>query len=290
MKIVRRLLLGLLGLIAFGAISMFGWLYWQGSKAPDTSGEYVALGSSFAAGIGLGPAAPAGPLQCLRSRGGYPALVARQTGLRFVDMTCSGSTSQHILDGGQMMLGPQLAAVGPATQLVTLTTGGNDVGYIGDLLAASGGLGPFSRWRQSKTEPAADRPYAAVSDNIITIVARIRERAPQATIVVASYPRVLPDDGNCAALGIDEASADIGREVARRLALATKRAALSAGTLYVDMDAAGVGHDACAAVPWVNGSKASWGAAFHPNATGAAATANLITAALQSDRAWAARH
>lgn len=273
------MLLGLVCLIAFGGLMVFGYLYWQGSKAPDTSGEYVALGSSFAAGIGLGPEADGSPVQCLRSTGGYPSLVARQTGLKLVDRTCSGSTSQHILGGGQMMLGPQLAAVGPAARLVTLTTGGNDLGYIGDLVVASGGLGVFSRLSARESKPAADRPYAAVARNIGTIIARIRERAPRAVIVVASYPRVLPYSGSCATLGISEAQADISREVARRLAVVTQQAALRAGARYVDMDAAGAGHDACSVVPWVRGAEGKWGSAFHPNAAGAAATAQRVMAA-----------
>ncbi|WP_052134722.1 SGNH/GDSL hydrolase family protein [Sphingomonas sp. 37zxx] len=283
MKMIRRLFLGLLCLIALGAVLGFGYFYWQGSKVPDTTGDYVALGSSFAAGIGLGAQAGGSPVQCLRSKGGYPSLVARQTGLKLVDMSCSGSTSQHILDGGQMMLGPQLAAVGPAARLVTLTTGGNDLGYIGDLVASSGGLGVFGRLSPRKIEPAADRPYPAVARNIGTIIARIRERAPRAVIVVVNYPRVLPVRGSCAALGISQAQADISREVARRLAVMTKQAALRAGAHYVDMDAASAGHDACSAVPWVRGAEGKWGSAFHPNAAGAAASAQRVMAAASAN-------
>ena len=53
-----------------------------------------------------------------------------------VDVSCSGATTAHILKrwGG---LPPQIDAVTPAARLVTVTIGGNDVGYVGGLMAAS---------------------------------------------------------------------------------------------------------------------------------------------------------
>jgi hypothetical protein len=74
----------------------------------------------------------------MRSTNGYLHLLAGMTGISLVDMSSSGSTTQHILRGGQMFLGAQLAAIGHATRLVIITSGGNDVGYIGDLMSASG--------------------------------------------------------------------------------------------------------------------------------------------------------
>ncbi|NBB50439.1 SGNH/GDSL hydrolase family protein [Rhizobium sp. CRIBSB] len=280
-KIALALLTGAAGLTAVVGASIFGLFFWQGSRPVDTSGEYVALGSSFAAGIGLGPRAPGSPLQCLRTRGGYPSLVAERTGLRLVDMTCSGSTSSHILDGGQLMLGPQLAAIGPSTRLVTLTTGGNDVGYVGDLVAASGAMGGLVSVLHGRIRPPADRPYDDVSGSISRIVARIHEKAPAARIVVVNYPAILPPQGECPALGIDAAQAAVSREVARRLARATEQAARRSDVLYLDMARESVGHDACSAEPWVNGAGSGGGAAFHPNAVGTRATADRILAALK---------
>jgi lysophospholipase L1-like esterase len=52
----------------------------------------------------------------------------------FADMTSSGATIRQVLNGGQMYLRPQIDALGPDTRLVTLTAGGNDVSYVGDLV------------------------------------------------------------------------------------------------------------------------------------------------------------
>ena len=60
----------------------------------------------------------------------------------------------QILKGGQLMLGPQLDALGRSTKLVTITSGGNDVGYIGDLNASSGDMGRLAAWLHGATKPA----------------------------------------------------------------------------------------------------------------------------------------
>jgi lysophospholipase L1-like esterase len=253
-----------------------GLLYWQGAQTTDKSGEYVALGSSFAAGIGLGQRVSGSPIHCFRTAGGYPSLVAKKIGMRLVDMSCSGSTTKHILFGGQLLLGPQLAAIGPATKLVTITTGGNDVGYIGDMMVASGNMGRLGAWWHGDIEPADARPYDVVTDNLITIINSVRQKAPSAKILIVNYPAIIPPIGSCAALGISKAQAAISRDLAQQLALATKRAADETGAQLVDIAKASIGHDVCSKVPWVNGASVQTGTAFHPNAVGAAATADAV--------------
>ena len=268
------------GVVAAVGLATLGFLYWQGQQATPTDGAYVALGSSFAAGIGLGARAQGSPLQCLRTKAGYPALVAQRTGLALVDMTCSGSTTEHILDGGQMLLGPQLAAIGPDVRLVTITSGGNDIGYIGDLMAASGSMGRFAGWWHGAVKPPADRPYALVKANLKTILARVRARAPQARIIVVSYLAIFPATDNCAATGVSDGQAQISRSVAARLAAATRSAVAGSGATLIDMDILSAGHDVCSDRPWVNGAFAEGGAPFHPNAAGSAAIAASIIAAI----------
>lgn len=263
--------------LALGMVLAF--LYWQARERPDSSGEYVALGSSFAAGIGLGPRAPGSPLVCFRTTGGYPAQIAERTGLTFVDMSCSGSTTTHILKGGQVFLGPQLAAIGPKTRLVTITSGGNDVGYVGDLMAASGQMGALGRLWSGDVQLADARPYDKVAENLEAIVQHIRRIAPKARIIIVSYPAILPERGNCTALGIDEHQAQISRAVAQKLALVTAQAARQARVDLIDMAKASIGHDACSARPWVNGAVVEGGTAFHPNADGSRAVAERVIAA-----------
>jgi len=241
----------------------------------------VALGSSFAAGIGIAARAPGSPVQCMRTTGGYPSLVAQRTGLRLVDMSCSGSTTTHVLQGGQMLLGAQLAAIGPKTKLVTITSGGNDVGYIGDLMAASGQMGRLGAWWAGPPQPVEARPFATVSQNFEKTVVHIRKVAPNAKVVIVSYPEILPVSGNCPATGVNDQHAQISRDVATRLAAITNPAAAKASAADVDMETASVGHDACSSRPWTNGAIVEQGTAFHPNAAGAAAVAERVAAVMR---------
>lgn len=279
---IRTILISMGAIVAGVLLIGLLVLFFQGKARPDTSGQYVALGSSFAAGIGLGPRAPGSPFVCMRSTGGYPRLLAKMAGLTLVDMSCSGSTTSHILHGGQVFLGPQLAAIGPKTRLVTITSGGNDVGYIGDLMMEAGSVGGLGKLFWKGPEPLAERDFVKVTSNLRAIVEAIGKRAPEARIVLVSYPTVLPAEGSCAALGIEPRVANLSREVAARLLAATRAAAEQAGAIFVDM-AAEPGHDACAAVPWVNGAKPGSGTAFHPNGAGAEATAEAIFKALFPD-------
>ena len=263
-----------------------GLLHYQGRQRPDTGSEYVALGSSFAAGLGLGSRVPGSPIVCQRSVNGYPQQLARLTGLSLTDMSCSGSTASHVLRGGQVFLGPQIDALGPDTRLVTLTAGGNDIAYVGDLTAMAyrkrGGVvgylvGQFWGGAQS----VADRKFEQLRADLLATLREVRRRAPQARIFVVTYPAIIPPNGSCPGLGIDEDDAALMRQVGVRLAEVTREAAQEAGVTVIDMEQLSAGHDACASVAWVNGAVPKQGAPFHPTLAGARATAELIKLAFE---------
>jgi lysophospholipase L1-like esterase len=235
----------------------------------------------------LGGRIPGTPLISQRSAHGYPQQLARLLGIAsFTDMTSSGATVRHVLHGGQMGLGPQIDALGPDTSLVTLTGGGNDVSYVGDLTMMAfcnrGGVkgwlaGLF--WKGAK--PAGERDFAGLEHKLTALFGEIRRRSPQARIVVATYPAILPEAGTCDKLGISTAQADIMRPVAVRLAEVTHAAAAAANAEVVNMATLSAGHDACSAEPWVNGIAPVTGAPFHPTLAGAEATAQAIAQVLE---------
>jgi len=130
---MKRIGLGLVLTVLLLVTIAFIVVFVQAKRLPTGRSDYVALGSSFAAGAGLGPLQTASPVLCARSRGGYPQVLARELRLSIVDMSCGGAVTGNVSNGGQFFQGPQIRALGPETRLVTLTVGGNDVGYIGDL-------------------------------------------------------------------------------------------------------------------------------------------------------------
>lgn len=257
----------------------------QARRTPPERPEYVALGSSFAAGAGLGPLQKGSPLLCARSTNGYPEQLARIRDLSIVDMSCGGAKVGHLLRGGQFFQGPQMRVINAETRLVTITVGGNDSLYIADLsqLAARNGSSLWGRLvRQFWGGPKrmSERNFEKLKRELIALLRAIHARAPNALIVVATYPTVLPPTGTCPVLGLTAAEADSMRKVGDQLATATQSAAGQGGALLVDMHSLGADHNACSAAPWTYGWYNAGVAPFHPTPAGARATAEAISQAL----------
>ena len=284
----RRIVNGCLYPIAFMLFLIavaIAFVAFQGRRTPGGNPEYVALGSSFAAGAGLGPLQQGSPVLCARSTGGYPQRLARGLDLPIVDMSCGGAVTANVLYGGQFFQGAQIRVIDKATRLATITVGGNDVNFVGDLsmlaLRKADGLGGWLArrlWNGPRGEAA--RGYERLGHELAETIRAIRTRAPKAIIVVATYPAILPPQGTCPQLRLSEEEADLMRPIERRLAAVTRAAALRNGAILVDMNALGAGHNACSAKPWTRGWAPLMQAPFHPTATGAQATADAIAAAL----------
>lgn len=280
LSILGGFILGGLGVVAAALLIR------RRRRPPATNAYYVALGSSFAAGLGLGPRAPGSPRISQRGVDGYPQQLARLLQVpSFTDMTSSGSTVRQVLRGGQFLLGPQIDALGPDTRLVTLTAGGNDIGYVGDLTFmaygnAGGLLGAPLRLAKGKPKAASKRDFRELDENLRATLREIRRRSPRAQVVVATYPAILPEAGICGRLRITEDQAATMRGVADELSRVTRAAAAATRATVVDMAMLSKGHDACGEQPWTNGFRPEEGASFHPTHAGARATAQAIASVI----------
>ena len=275
-------------------LAVIGFLYYQGKRRPVGNRQYVAMGSSFAAGPGVGQRDPRSPLLCMRSAQNYAHLLARARGLNLTDVTCSGATTQHLLKGGQYFQPPQLDALGPNTELVTVTIGGNDVSYLGNLLAWSSQQAPKRMpfvgrllARATTSEEQVDRAFAMLPDRLAQIAAEVRRRSPRATLVFVDYTTVLPEEGSCPdPLPVTDQQLQRSRDVTRRLADITATVARDSGVLLVRASEVTRGHDICSDDPWVFGFEnavspfAFGAAAYHPNEKAMQAIADAINAAL----------
>lgn len=284
---MKRGCLSVVGLLMALVMFIIGMLYYQGRRVPEGRAQYVALGSSFAAGFGLGAKDPSSPAICARSVNGYPKQLAHMLGLGIVDVSCSGATTAHVLVGGQMFLPPQIDAVRPETELVTLTIGGNDLHYVGDLLALSARrsgtiYGKWLRHFGNVPVPPSAADYGKVEKALLQTILIVRHRAPRAKIVLVSYPPLLPREGSCPKLGLIPQEVATMRIVGDRLADLTRSAASIGGAVLVDMQRLGLAHDACASRPWVNGARDVVGAQFHPTIAGSLAVARAVSAALNA--------
>jgi lysophospholipase L1-like esterase len=259
-------------------------------ELPEGS-EYVALGSSYGAGPGLGNRVPGSPRGAARSTHNYAHLLADRLRLKLTDVTYSGATVAQILgrETGATPT-PQLDAVMPDTRLVTLTAGGNDVGYIGYLTQASlpalvRAITGTNRRLAGLLDPAeVARKSAALADDLIALFDAIRERAPKAIVAVTDYLTLLPPDSSVSAHPLTGEDADRGRQYFGLVNLTLRQAAARAGVVFAEVSGASARHHAWSSDPWTErfvllGGKA---APYHPNPSGMVAVADAVEGALRS--------
>ncbi len=197
---------------------------------PATNGKtYVALGDSYAAGFGLpAPSTPTGqPVAgCEQTTGDYPHILAMKLGLSLTDVTCSGATTADFTSP-QSVTGPPPPAqldVFKTHQpdLVTITIGGNDLGFtsIATACAATAPSGPtarvvgngsftFSTCQDYFNSTGANggktkNPYddlASVIGKVKAAIGAVHKAAPKAKIAVIAYPAIAPNAANTPAGG-----------------------------------------------------------------------------------------
>ena len=236
----------------------------RGQDERDSRWEPVRRdGQLVRAGPGIAPRAAGSPRRAGRSASNYAHLVARDLGLDLHDVTYSGATTEDILRSSAGGQPAQLDAVTRATRLVTLTAGGNDVGYLPRLTRASlpWPLRVLPRARAQVAgfgDPAAtDERFASLGRNLQAIARGVADRAPDCRILFVDYLTILPPAGSGArpqrragagpATPPPAAIADWGRVIAGRLAATTQEAAEAAGAGYVAASAASAGHHAWSA-------------------------------------------
>lgn len=280
---MQKALIGILALAPAGCAHV--------EAGPSGPVQYVAMGSSYAAGAGIGETKPGTPERCQRAANNYATLLAERLGFELNDQGCGGATTAHLL-GNWDELPPQIDAVQADTDLVTITVGGNDLNYMGHVFGEScdPAVG-FTYKGKTRPCPSFELPtaadYAEVEQNLAAIGKEIHQRAPGSTVIFVQYVTLIPDT-NCPALQIpDEKLADI-RAIGKGLAQATRNAAKASGALVLDVDRMSINHTACDAEPWSKAAPdpadTSPGAFWHPNAAGHAAIAEALAEFLAVER------
>jgi hypothetical protein len=249
------------------------------TSAPQGYTEYVALGDSFSAGP-LIPQQRPDSIVCVKSTNNYPAFLATYFGMpRFTDVTCSGAetpdmrTRQRTIVPGPAPA-PQLDALTPSTDLVTLGIGGNDFGLFGSMISTCEEVrsrnpegAPCKRHFTVDGVDTKKRDARRIQARVGRVVREIRARSPRADVFLLGYPRLLPLTGTCAEVPFAAGDYVWGNEVEVLLNRSIRRAAENNGASYINLYPASRGRDACAGdAAWVNGSevKPLEAANFHP--------------------------
>ena len=262
---------------------------------PTYYDEYVALGDSYAA-LGDSRRATGDPLQCGRNLSNYPHLLDAVPAVgALTDATCGGAQipglagSQTIdTPPNSVTVPPQFGALRPTTDLVTLSIGGNDVGF-GTIVACITKRGDFATTPDCETAIGAD--IAADIDQtfgaggaIDAVYAGIADRSPGATVVATQYMPLMPAEGGSCAFTARLNPADVqwAREVTEDINDAVDEAARRNGHVSV-LPVDDVDRSACAPIDqrWTDFTgEAPGSAAMHPTALGQQAMADAVAAVL----------
>lgn len=251
--------------------------------------EYVNLGDSFSAATGVAPTAPGSPADCNRSARNFAHVVAQTRGYQLTDVSCGGAKTADFHRPQFPGLAPQLDALTPSTDLVTMTIGGNDndtfataiASCVGAAFTHPGAWNPCrDQYGDSLTEPVRSHTYPA----LLQALREVHSRAPQAEVAIVGYPWLLPPTAGCAPQ-MPLAAGDVPylRDLQATLNDAVARAAAETGTTYVDMSQVSTGRDACQTPEqrWIEPLiGAQQPVPVHPNAAGAQAMADAVLAAI----------
>ncbi|MET3428896.1 lysophospholipase L1-like esterase [Actinoplanes tereljensis] len=216
--------------------------------------DYVALGDSYAAGTGSSGSADS----CGRRDTSYPARwAAAHDVASYRLVACAAHTAEDLVT-------EQIPALGAGTDLVTVTVGGNDIGFINAVITCVL-LGDDSCL--AAMADAASKIDTELAGRLDRAYAAIRAAAPGARVIVLGYPRLF-ELGSCPG-GLSLAKRVAMNDVADRLDAAVAARAAAAGLVYADVRDAFDGHRVCSSDPWLNRVNLfALTSTYHPNDTG----------------------
>jgi lysophospholipase L1-like esterase len=233
--------------------------------------KYIALGDSFAAGQGAGPYLD----DCNRSENAYSELADEAKAIKLVvNAACTGKTTQEVVD-------TQLLKLSKSTELVTITAGGNNIGF-GAIITSCGvalvGATPGDACGTAINGAMAQLQGGQLYSDLLSMIESVHAAAPNAKIVVTGYPYLLDpiEAGRTDAAGLFIYQATQLSDLLNGNILAAAAAADAAAehdpkVQFVDVRSAFLGHGALSPTdPWINLDFTHPDSPdnFHPNAEG----------------------
>ncbi|HEX7743339.1 MAG TPA: SGNH/GDSL hydrolase family protein [Sphingobium sp.] len=246
-------------------------------QAPIPAGSrYVAMGSSYAAGAGIGPLTPDSPTRCGRTVNNYAHLLAARLRLDLADVSCGRAVTTNILAPWNE-LPAQIDAVTADARLVTVTIGGNDVNFVRDLFVTICTRKDAEAGRpcRSMAEPT-ETLWSTLEQRLREIAREVKTRAPGARLIFVDYLKVIPDDSLCDTIPLGAEQAAKSRRTFSRLAALTAKVAKEEGADLLPAGMLSNGHEACSLQPWAVGFPVKEASPWHPTAAGHAAVADEL--------------
>ncbi len=244
-------------LTSLGLVGLFP----SAAQAAPAAPLYFALGDSYAAGLGNTTAAGLTSYADLLVTRGYV-----QYGAKLAE-PYGGTTDSVIAD--------QVPQVNRSAKLVTLTVGGNDVGWVNVVAACVAG-DPTSAACQTAVAQS-QTAIAGLKPKVEATIRAIKRQTPSARIVVTGYPLLFPTTNPLTPLNVG-------------LNRAMAAAAMAQDVTFVDVVPAFMGHDVLSADRWLNNPwLGDTDMPLHPNAAGQQAYLTAVAAALPGNFQQAAK-
>ncbi|WP_426502041.1 SGNH/GDSL hydrolase family protein [Dactylosporangium sp. McL0621] len=220
--------------------------------------RYVALGDSYASGVGADSYTSESG-SCQRSTNAYPALYNTDVKpAAYKSVACSGATTADVVNG-------QLSALTTSTTLVSVTVGGNDVGFTSIMTTCvlQGEADCVAAVSAAEAKVRSDLP-----GKLAGVYNGIKAKAPSARVVVVGYPVFYQLGTIC--VGLSANSRAKINEGINLLDDTTKSAAAAAGFTFADVRSAFVGHQLCSyGEKWLHAlNYVNLTVSYHPTAAG----------------------
>lgn len=219
--------------------------------------NYVALGDSYSSGVGAGSyLSDSG--DCRRSSKAYPSLwAASNAPASFAFKACSGATTGSVRSG-------QLSALTASTTLVSVTAGGNDVGFA-DVMQTC--VLNSEATCVAAVNTAVSKMNGSLPGSLSALYSDIRSRASRAHVVVLGYPRFYKLAGTCIA-GLSETERAAINQGSNTLNGVIAKQAANAGFTFSGVADEFTGHEICSADSWLHSVAIPVSDSYHPKAAG----------------------
>lgn len=249
----RTFTIGILALTSAAAIALpsFG----AAAKA-SSSVHYAALGDSYSSGVGTGTESGS----CGRSSQAYGPLWASEHGASITFAACSGARTTDVVSS-------QVPSLSPSTTLVSLTIGGNDVGF--STIMQTCVLRSDSAC-QSAINTGEQYAQNTLPGKLSTMFAAIHSHAPHAKVIELGYPYFY-DLSVPFCPGLDRTKHQALDNGISILDSVLKTAAANDNATFADVRGQFSGHELCDGADWLRAvDYANIGESYHPTATGQA--------------------
>jgi lysophospholipase L1-like esterase len=219
--------------------------------------HYVALGDSYSSGVGAGSYSDG---SCEQSAHAFPVLWTHANGpASFTNKTCSGATTANVLRS-------QLSALRSTTTLVSITIGGNDVGFASVLTTCV----IFStRTCVNAIRAAESEMTSRLPGELNKVLAAIARDAARAKVVVLGYPELYDLSKSSACFGLSTTDRINLNQAADQLDAQIQAAAGRYHDVFAGVRAAFAGHELCDSDSWLYSvDLLNLGISYHPRASG----------------------